>query len=357
MKPRIALVVDRPDWAFGNIARNLVRHESGTYEFTVIPISYLGDLPRAVLATKGHDLVHFFWRQDLRTLYDTDYRQHIQSMFGDVQRFLAEYVHKVPATTAVYDHLFLEPGKVEARQSMYEQCAGYYVSSERLDHIYRNLPDYPPPLAVLEDGVDLDLFSPRNTARLQETSRPLVVGWAGNSLWSTSKTDPKGFHSLLLPALEELRAEGLPIVGHFADRVRGLIPHHLMPEYYNSIDVYVCPSETEGTPNPVLESMACGLPVVSTDVGVVPQAFGPLQSEFILKERSVPALKDALRRVMTDGDLRHELSRENLDSIQVWDWSLKTKGFVPFFDSCLQGNQRSFNHSEHCSTGKPREVL
>ncbi|WZB73295.1 glycosyltransferase family 4 protein [Achromobacter xylosoxidans] len=44
-----------------------------------------------------------------------------------------------------------------------------------------------------------------------------------------------------------------------------------MPAYYNSLDLYVCPSAIEGTPNPVLEAMACGVPVISTDVGIVPK--------------------------------------------------------------------------------------
>ncbi|HDX2677011.1 TPA: glycosyltransferase, partial [Escherichia coli] len=91
----------------------------------------------------------------------------------------------------------------------------------------------------------------------------------------------KGYHSLLKPAVEQLQSEGLNIELVLADRQLGFIPHDEMVKYYSQIDVYVCPSKIEGTPNPVLESMACGVPVISTDVGVVKDAFGEMQKEWI----------------------------------------------------------------------------
>jgi glycosyltransferase involved in cell wall biosynthesis len=101
------------------------------------------------------------------------------------------------------------------------------------------------------------------------------------------------------------------------------------------IDVYVCASKIEGTPNPVLESMACGVPIISTDVGIVPQAFGPLQAEFILAERTVDAVADALRRLLREPALLKELSKENMRMIADWDWAIKAEKFAVFFDACL----------------------
>lgn len=113
------------------------------------------------------------------------------------------------------------------------------------------------------------------------------------------------------------------------------IPHERMPDYYSKIDVLVCTSKIEGTPNPVLEAMACGVPVVSTDVGVVPQVFGELQKSFILEERSIRALADAIVRLISEPSLLTELSRENLLSIQRWDWSIQAEKFGEYFSSLL----------------------
>jgi hypothetical protein len=93
-----------------------------------------------------------------------------------------------------------------------------------------------------------------------------------------------------------------------------------MPDYYNSIDVLLCASAMEGTPNPVLEAMACGVPVISTDVGVVPEVLGPLQSDFIVP-RDPGAMAAAIRRLHLDRGLLQKLSRENLARIEGRDWA------------------------------------
>ncbi|WZB62594.1 glycosyltransferase [Achromobacter xylosoxidans] len=108
-----------------------------------------------------------------------------------------------------------------------------------------------------------------------------------------------------------------------------------MPAYYNSLDLYVCPSAIEGTPNPVLEAMACGVPVISTDVGIVPEAFGPLQKAFIVQERTPDAIASAIRRFHEDRSLFSSLSEENIEYIKSWSWELRAEAFARFFEEAL----------------------
>jgi glycosyltransferase involved in cell wall biosynthesis len=81
--------------------------------------------------------------------------------------------------------------------------------------------------------------------------------------------------------------------------------------------------------------MACGVPVISTDVGIVPEVFGPKQQEFILRERSKECLKDALRHLHQNRSLLEQLSEENLSSIQSWAWPEKARLFGPFFEQMM----------------------
>ena len=117
----------------------------------------------------------------------------------------------------------------------------------------------------------------------------------------------------------------------FADRKEGYIPHDKRPDYYNSIDLYICASKNEGTPNPVLESMATGVPIISTDVGIVRDAFGEKQKDFILKERTKEALKAKLQYLLENLNIVEELSKENLNQIQNWSWENKCQQFKEFF--------------------------
>lgn len=118
-----------------------------------------------------------------------------------------------------------------------------------------------------------------------------------------------------------------------------MIPHEKMPEYYNSIDVYICASKTEGTPAPVLEAMACGIPIISTDVGIVPEAFGEKQKEFIMEERTKECLKSKMKKLIENKEYFEELSKENLEQIKKWDWKIISLQYKEFFDENLKDGE------------------
>lgn len=342
-KPKVALVIDARDWAFHNIARNLTKYQSHKFDFEIFPVAELGGVERVACLTQGFDLVHFFWRIHWLELLSDESRATFSQWGIDFDDFLASYERGSALTSGVYDHLFLapEPQRAGLPESMHRLTA-YGVSSERLWEAYTDLVEYPAPLMVLEDGVDLGLFRPQGLDRFEDTdARPLVVGWVGNSNWAAETEDYKGVHTLLHPAIKNLQAEGFSIELALADRQAAFIPHAQMPDFYAGIDVYVCASKIEGTPNPVLEAMACGVPVISTCVGVVPEVFGVQQKEFLLTERTVSAIETKLRRLLGERSLLKRLSQENLRSIFDWDWANKSRVYGKFFDASLALQQQA----------------
>lgn len=336
-KPRIALVVDTIGWAFWNIAHQLRTHLSDSFDFDIIAARELDDdIVRILLLAQEADLVHFFWREHY-FLFDTTYtRSRVQSLGLSYEEFCRRFINGRVFSTSVQDHLFLEPHLAAERRPIFSRrVAGYYVGSAKLRAAYEALEGYPAPAATLPDGVDTTRFQAQNVSRFDHlASRPLVVGWCGNSRWVDAAIDFKGVNTLLRPALAQLKREGIAVEERFADRNDRMIPHSEMPAYYSQIDVYVCASLCEGTPNPVLEAMAAGVPIVSTDVGIVPDALGPRQRPFIV-EREIESIKRALTAIKSEKGLARALSEENRQQIAAWDWSHRAAAFRPYFESLL----------------------
>lgn len=338
-KPKVALVIDTDYWAFGNISRQLERYLSDRFEFMVIPMDIIDNINQVFMMARDCEIIHFFWREHLTLIGAPYYRSYVEALGLNYSEFEQRFITSKLISTSIYDHLLLKPEDLDGRRHLFtDLVAGYTVSSEKLHSIYSDIPGYPIPTFVMEDGVDLTLFKPKNLERLQDVvQRGLIVGWVGNSKWASElEEDFKGVHTILKPALEQLQSAGLKVTPFFADRQERFIPHDQMPVYYSKIDVLVCTSKIEGTPNPVLEAMACGVPVVSTDVGVVQQVFGSLQKKFILEERSVPAVCGAIRRLLTEPELLPLLSTENLESISRWSWSSQAEKFREYFLNLLK---------------------
>lgn len=341
-KKKIAIVYDVDGWAFCNIAKQIKKNLSEDFDIDIFPVSVFDDNPvKLVLLADRYDLVHCLWRGLLSCL-DFEYaRGYIHNMGLTFEQFLKEHYSKTNITTSVYDHKFLDEENFETTKSFAKYAKNYTTSSTILRDIYNKLDIDKKPIAVISDGVDITKFKATNLERFKLEniqSRKIKIGWVGNSEFTDSEgdSDLKGVRKIIKPALEELINEGYSIEIKFADRKEGYIPHDKMPEYYNSIDVYICASKNEGTPNPVLEAMASGVPIISTNVGIVRDAFGEKQKEFILEERSKQALKDKIIALLKEKELFEELSKENLEKIKQWTWEEKCKQFKDFFERNLK---------------------
>ena len=141
-------------------------------------------------------------------------------------------------------------------------------------------------LALAWSGVDADFFCPDPDKPKRKAGEPLRVGWAGSTkFWR----DVKGV-DLVIDACKAVPGVELVLV----DATERLRTPEEMREFYRSLDVYVCMSSSEGTCLPLLEAAACGVALVSTDVGVA-GALLTAGKAGTLVDRSVPALAKALK--------------------------------------------------------------
>jgi len=79
----------------------------------------------------------------------------------------------------------------------------------------------------------------------------------------------------------------------------GWIPHNELPYYLNELRLLVLPSDTEGLSNIVLESMACGTPVLSTPVGALPDFIKDGETGFIMANNSPDSIQQNVIRSLS----------------------------------------------------------
>ena len=115
--------------------------------------------------------------------------------------------------------------------------------------------------------------------------------------------DEKYFHLCLRKAYEL----------NVLDRVEFMGATDKPEQAYNRASVVVQPSLSEGFPYSVIEAMACGKPVVATDVGGVKEALG--DAGIVVPPRSPKELADAILRILEDGELRRRLGERGRERV------------------------------------------
>lgn len=95
-----------------------------------------------------------------------------------------------------------------------------------------------------------------------------------------------------------------------------------MPRMYHALDAYCVSSREEGGPAPLRESMASGVPVVSTRVGLAIDMIEDGRNGFVVDVEDAAALARGLLQLVEDTGLRRRLASAALDTVQALDFSV-----------------------------------
>lgn len=324
---KILIIVDVVNWAFANIGFNLLKFNQSKIKFMVLPLhdleSFHGNNQLVAAMIRDCDIVHLMWRGELTDLF---YYRNSMKLIDLSKKYKNIFESKI-FSTAIYDHVFM-PYDYPDYQFLFAKYIknNYYTVNKKLFDLYCSIPKIASPRSICSDGVDLNLFKP--SFYLNNKRNKVYIGWSGNSAWGSN--DHKGLHTIIKPAIERLIIEGYSVQLEIADSNEVWHEQFEMVQYYQSLDIYVCASLSEGTPNTVLEAMACGLVIVSTDVGIVREAFGPLQRNYII-ERNIDSLYLKLKFLLDNPDQMELIRNENLLSIQDWSWEKRAEDICDYF--------------------------
>lgn len=179
--------------------------------------------------------------------------------------------------------------------------------------------------------VDPALYRPRNRvespACLQRQPGEVLIGYVGRMV------EAKGLRTLAdalsrLPSHKwklvvigsgpfEKEFDELAAAAGISDRVLrlGFVPHEETPRYLAAFDVLVVPSETQ--PNwkeqfgrVIVESLACGTPVIGSDSGEIPRLIHASSGGLVFPERNAGALSGALEKMIHDEELRRSCAEK-----------------------------------------------
>ncbi len=215
----------------------------------------------------------------------------------------------------------------------YGQLDTVFVNSEeyRQSWIKRGLDSTK--LKILPRGLDTESFHPsrRDSAFFERFGahngevRLLYVG----------RVSREKDLDLLAAAYRRLREEGLPVqlfvVGHgpYSEAFAKSLPEAFFTGYlkgtelataYASADIFVFPSTTDTFGNVILEAQACGLPVVVSDSGGPKELVEEKGNGLITKSHDVEDFARAIRVLVTNSELREQMSRSARNSVTDRSW-------------------------------------
>ena len=207
-------------------------------------------------------------------------------------------------------------------------------------------------IRTLRNGVDLEIFAPVD----QDVARRKLEWPAGPTLLSVGALIERKGHDVLLRALARLPGYRAVIVGKgnlenklrtlatrlgVADRVilAGEVSQQELKYYYSAADASVLASSREGWANVLLESMACGTPVIASKVWGSPEVIRAREGGLLMEERTPEILAQCICDLFASPPQRVATRRY----AEGFSWEATAAGQIEVFAGILRSAEVSNN--------------
>jgi len=154
-------------------------------------------------------------------------------------------------------------------------------------------------------------------AKLAETSDVPKLVLAGKRAW------------LYVDSVDAAAEHGV------GDRVifTGFVPQEELAALYSAAKIFVYPSFFEGFGLPPLEAMQCGTPVITGDKTSLPEVVG--DAGLMVDPFDLTAIANAMHRLLTDGQLRADLSARGIDRATKFSWTKTARQTLSVFEKVM----------------------
>ncbi len=131
------------------------------------------------------------------------------------------------------------------------------------------------------------------------------------------------YKNILKQEIEDNKLENIKLLGR--------VPNQDVPALMKISKLFFMPSEEEGFPRVLLESMALGLPYIAFDIGGVREISTKEQQEFIFDIGDVKNISNSIKKILEDYSLYEKLRITNLEQIKQFDIKRVSKIFINLF--------------------------
>lgn len=197
---------------------------------------------------------------------------------------------------------------------------------------------------VLPNSIDSGIFNFKNKLELRKKygfcEDSFIISFVGAFI------NRKGSQRVS-EAIKLLSEEGFKIKSIFIGKGQGpenLVPdcdgvlhcgpleHSKIPEFLNMSDVFVLPTLNEGCSNAIVEALACGLPVISSDRPFNQDVLNEKNS-LLVDPTNITAIKDAIKKLYLDRELLTNLSKGALETAAKLTLKNRAKRILDFIKS------------------------
>ncbi|UKK51886.1 glycosyltransferase family 4 protein [Prevotella sp. E13-17] len=275
----------------------------------------------------------------------------------------------VPLVLTLHDIIFLEP-RDKSNKSLYQNMGWMYrrlvvphildkcqriitvsnfekdniirklnIEEERMAMIYNGYNEWfkplssPPPIGGLEKGF---LFFLGNTDPKKNTERTLVA-------YSKylERSDVK--RPLLMADLDRDYLDGIITRNHIENirekiMMPGYIPNADLPSIYNNAFAFLYTSLRESFGIPLLEAMACGTPVITSNTSSMPEIGGP--NAILVNPEKTDEIADKLIKLETDDAYYQQQKEIGLKRAQLFSWKKTAEQLLQLYQDVFQKSNK-----------------
>lgn len=295
-RPRILLIADVPNWIFHRHTKTFKHYLGHEFEFDLL----------------------FYEDEFDESNYDLIYPLEYNLVPPEKILTPKKYVTGIRSFQVLWKDDTDLVNIISLLQNKFQQV--HTISKSLVNYFKPHLPK----IYYVTHGVDTKLFAA--TTLPNASDKRLRLGWAGNR-----RQLKKGFEEFIKP-LDNLEGVDLYFCGYVDEN----LSMKEMVGFYNSIDAYICASESEGNTNSLLEAASMERAIITTNNGAVLEYLKNEESALIVN-RDTESFINAVITLRDNPEIRLKLGKAARQSIlNGWDWEVKARDYSKFFSDALE---------------------